>query len=332
MRNPRTPLLNTLAAAAIALFAGVAIAQKDKVEQSYPARPIRLIVPFPPAGTTDIIARVVADKLPLHLGHRLVIDNRGAGGGVVGTEMVARAVPDGYTLGVATVSTIATGPAMDPNVPYSPTADFTPIINIAATPNVLVVHPSFPARDFRAFIAEVRKRPEHYAFASSGDGGLGHMLMALFQSKTATLLLHVPYKGGGPAMNALVGGEVPLMIANLPTALPFIKSKRLIPIAVAANEGVGAMLDVPTFEQLRLPEVNRLAFYGLTGPKALPRRIVDKLHAAVKRTLSDSQVLDAIANTGSVVIGNTPEQFHEQIRAEFEIYKTVVAQMRKGKR
>lgn len=154
------------------------------------------------------------------------------------------------------------------------------------------------------------------------------MLMALFQSKTGTSLLHVPYKGGGPAMNALVGGHVALMIANLPTALPHIKVKRLMAIAVAGDKGVGAMLEVPTFEQLRLPDVNRLAFYGFCGPRGLPRQIVNRLHAAVKRTLADPQVLEAIANTGSVVIGNSPEEFREQIRTELETYKKVI-QMQK---
>ena len=253
-----------------------------------------------------------------------MVDNRGGGGGVAGTEILAKAAADGYTLGVATVSTIATAPAMDPKVPYNPTTDFTPIINIAATPNVLVVHPSFPARDFKGFMAEVRRRPGHYAYASSGDGGLGHMLMALFQSVTGASLLHIPYKGGGPAMNAIVGGEVPLMIANLPTALPFIKAKRLVPMAVASDEAVSAMLGVPTFEQLRVPEVNRLAFYGICGPKGLPQPIIGKVHAAVKRTLADTQVLAAIERTGSVIIGNLPEQFRDQIRAELEIYKKVV--------
>lgn len=317
-------VLHSIAAAVITLFAASAIAQKAKVEQEYPTRSIRLIVPFPPAGTTDIVARAVAEKLPLYLGQRLVVDNRGGGGGVVGAEMLAKAAADGYTLGIATVSTIATAPAMDPKAPYSPTADFTPIINIAATPNVLVVHPSFPAREFRAFMAEVRRRPGHYAYASSGDGGLGHMLMALFQSKTGASLLHVPYKGGGPAMNALVGGEVPLMIANLPTALPFINAKRLVPIAVAAAKRVDDMPGVPTFMEIEVPEVNRPAFYGLCGPKGLPRQIVDRLHAAVERTLSDSQVKERIESTGSVVIGNTPEQFRDQIRVEYEIYKKVV--------
>jgi tripartite-type tricarboxylate transporter receptor subunit TctC len=322
MKIVRGPILKAIAAAAVALSTASALAQ------SYPTRSIRLIVPFPPGGATDIIARAVAVKLPLYLGQHLVVDNRSGAGGVIGAQLLARAAPDGYTLGVATVSTMAAAPAMDPKVPYSPMADFTPIINIAATPNVLVVHPSFPAQDFNVFITEVRRHPKHYSYASSGEGGLGHMLMALFQNRTGTSLLHVPYKGGGPAMNALVGGHVALMIANLPTALPHIKAKRLVAIAVAGDMSVGAMLEVPTFEQLNLPDVNRPAFYGICGPKGLPLHIVNSLHAAVKRTLADPQVFEAIAKTGSVVIGNSPEQFREQIRTELETYKGVVPMLK----
>jgi tripartite-type tricarboxylate transporter receptor subunit TctC len=292
--------------------------------QGYPTKPIRLIVPFAPGGTTDIIARVIAEKVPSYLGQRVVVDNRSGKGGLIGAEMLARAPADGYTLGVATVSTIATGPAMDPKISYNPTVDFTPIINIAATPNVLVVHPSFPAGDYKAFIAELRMRPDHYSYASSGEGGLGHMLMALFQSKTGTSLLHVPYSGGGPALNSVVGGHVPLMIANLPTARPHIEAKRLVPIAVAGYEADSKLLKVPTFEQLGVPEVNRLAFYGICGPRRLPGRIVDAWHGAVKRTLADPQVADVIAKTGSSIIANTPDAFREQIKTEFETYKRVV--------
>lgn len=318
-------MLNSIVAAVIAVFALSAPARSAEAEREYPIKPIRLIVPFEPGGTTDIVARVVASKMALYLGQPLVIDNRGGAGGVIGTEMLARARPDGYTLGVATVSTIATAPASNPElVKYSPTADFTPIINVAATPNVLVVHPSFPARDYDAFIAELRKRPGHYSFASSGEGGLGHALMALFQSKTGTSLLHVPYKGGGPALNDVVRGEVPLMIANLPTALPHITAKRLVPIAVASDESIAKMLQVPTFEQLRLPEVHRLAFYGICGPKGLSRQIVNTLHAVIKRVLDDPQVRKSIVNTGSVVIGNSPKEFAQQIKVEFETYKSVL--------
>ena len=300
---------------------GIALLTSGALAEAYPARPVRLIVPFVPGGTTDIVARVVARNIATYLGQPFVIDNRGSEGGIVGATLLANAEPDGYTLGIATVSTIATAPATR-KVPYSPTRSFTPIGNIAATPNVLLVHPSFPERDLRRVVDELKKRPGHYSFASSGSGGLGHMLMALFQNKTGTSLLHVPYTGGGPALNAVVGGHVSLMIANLPSALPFIESKRLVAIAVAGDERIGRMLKVPTFAE-SVPEVNRLAFYGLCGPKGLPRPIVDRLHAALTQTLADAQVADAIRKTGSVVIGNSPAEFAREIRAEFETYATV---------
>ena len=322
MKSSYAQLLRCMTAVVISLSALTALAQ------NYPTKPIRLIVPFPPAGTTDIVARVIADKIHLHLGQRFIVDNRGGAGGVRGAKMLADAVPDGYTLGIATVSTIATAPAMDPTVPYNPTADFTAIINLAATPNVLVVHPSFPAREYQGFVAELRRRPDYYAYASSGEGGLGHMLMALFQSKTGTSLIHVPYPGGGPALLSVVGGHVPLMIANLPTALPHIKAKRLLPMAVAGYEADSKTLNAPTFEQLRIAEVNRLAFYGICGPKGLPRHVVDTVYAAAKRTLADPEVRERIASTGSVVIGNSPDQFREQIRTEFETYKTVLGRQK----
>jgi tripartite-type tricarboxylate transporter receptor subunit TctC len=308
------------------LFTGIAacaISVAGGAAPQYPAKPIRLIVPFVPGGTTDIVARIVARKIPTYLGQPLVIDNRGSEGGTFGAELLAKAEPDGYTLGIATVSTIATAPATR-HVRYSPTRSFTPISNIAATPNVFVVHSSFPASELKLkpVIDELKRRPGAYSFASSGVGGLGHMLMALFQSKTGTSLLHVPYPGGGPAINAVAGGHVSLMIANLPSALPPIKAKRVVAIAVAGDERIGRMLEVPTFEKT-LPEVNRLAFYGLCGPSGLPRRIVDRLHAALMQTLADPQVADAIERTGSIVIGNSPAEFARQIRTEFETYKTV---------
>jgi tripartite-type tricarboxylate transporter receptor subunit TctC len=320
-------VLSLIVAADIAQFGSSANAQTNKVERAYPAKPIRLIVPFPSGGATDLIVRSVTEKLPLHLGQNVVVDNRGAAAGVPATELLAKATADGYTLGVATASTMATGPAIDPKVPYSPTADFTMIMNIAATPNVLVVHPSFPSRDFNAFMAEVRGRPGYFNYASSGIGGLGHMLMMLFQSKTGTSLAHIPYKGGNDAVRDVVGGHIPLMIANITTVLAHIKAnpQRLVPIAVAARKNVEDMPSVPTFEQLRLPDVNRLAFYGICGPKGLSRQIVSRVHTAVKQTLSDPKVINAITTThGSVIIGNSPEQFREEIRVEFEIYKKLV--------
>jgi len=308
----------------------IVVASGSSYSQGYPAKPIRLIVPFPPGGATDIVARAVQEKLHLHLGQPLVVDNRGAEGGVTGANLLAKAVADGYTLGMATVSTIATAPAMR-EVPYKPLHDFTPIINVAATPNVLVVNPKkFPATDFKGFMAELSRRPDHYTTANAGTGSLGHALTELFRSATRTAIRDIPYKGGGPAMAAVVGGEVDLMIANLPTALPHIlvNPKRLIAIAVAAEERLTAIRDVPTFKEIRLAEVNRLAFYGISGPRGLARSRVDKVHAGVMKAVADPQVRERIENTGSVVIGSSPEDFGRQIRAEHEIYMRVLAKQR----
>ena len=197
----------TSALRAIAL-AGILAITAAVAADSYPSRPVRLIVPFPPGGTTDIVARVVSAQVQANFGQVMVVENRSGAGGVIGATDTAKAVPDGYTLGVATVSTIATAPVMQPNVPYDPLTDFTPIINIAATPNVIEVHPSFPARDFNGFIAELKKHPDKYSYASTGTGSITHMQMELFKAQTGVSILHVPYKGAGPALNDIVAGQV----------------------------------------------------------------------------------------------------------------------------
>ena len=291
--------------------------------QNYPSKPVKLVVPFAPGGTTDIIARVVTAKILPNLGQPMIVENRAGAGGLIGATETARAIPDGYSLGMATVSTVATAPVMQPNVPYDPLTDFTPIINIAATPNVIEVNPSFPARDYKSFIAELKKNPDKYSYASPGTGSITHMQMELFKAQTGTSIVHVPYKGAGPALNDVVGGQVPILFDNLPSSLPFIKQGRLIPIVVAADKRVAALPDVPTLAEVGLPQVNRLAFYGIYGPKGLPKEVVTKIHDAVKQTLGDPQVRALIEDTGSTIIGNTPEQFAQQIRAEYAIYKSV---------
>ena len=296
--------------------------------QNYPTKPVRLVVPFAPGGTTDIIARVVTGSLSPAFGQVMVVENKSGAGGLLGATETARATPDGYALGVATVSTVATAPALQSKTPYNPLSDFTPIINIAATPNVIAVHPSFPARDYKSFVAELRKHPEKYSYASTGTGSITHMQMELFKAQTHTHILHVPYKGAGPALNDVVGGQVPIILDNLPSSLPFIKQGRLIPIVVASNERVPALPNVPTFKEVGADVVNRMAFYGIYGPKGLPREVVDKVHDAVKKTLEIPAVRQRIEDTGSVVIGNTPEAFALQIRAEFETYKRVAEEQK----
>ena len=312
-KNPTLFALACLLAAAVPAHA-----------QGYPDKPVKLQVPFAPGGTTDIIARVISEPLGRHLGQSVIVENKSGAGGAIGAAETARATPDGYALGIGTVSTTAANPAINPKAPYNPKADFTPIINLAATPNVIAVHPSFPARDYKGFIEVLKKNPGKYAYATAGTGSIGHLQMELYKGMAGASVTHIPYRGSGPALNDTVAGQVAMIFDNLPSALPFIKDRRLIPIVVAASERLKDLPDVPTFKEVGLAPVNRMAYYGIVGPKGLPRDVVDKVHAAARKSLEDPAVRKRIQDTGSFVVGNTPQEFTQQIAAEFDVYKKVV--------
>jgi len=285
---------------------------------------VRLIVPFAPGGPTDIVARMVSEPLSTLLGQPLVVENRAGAGGSIGAAEIARAAPDGYTLGMATQSTVAANPAFNPRTPYNPLTDFTPITNIAAAPSVFAVHPSFPGRDFESFMREVRRTPGRLSYATSGTGSNNHMLVELFEFETRTYLVHIPFRGTGPALVDVVAGHVPMIFGDLPSALPHIQAGRLVPIVVGAPQRVAQLPNVPTFAEVGLPRVNHMAFFGLHGPRGLPREVVERVHTSTMRALTDPALRRRLEDTALVIVGNTPEQFAEQTRFEFELFQSVV--------
>ena len=281
-------------------------------------KPIKLIIPFPPGGTTDIVGRLVSQELGKQLGTSVVIENRGGGGGSIGALEVARAAPDGYTLGMGTVSTMAVNPACNPKLAYDPIKDFAPISNLAHTANVIVVHPKVPAQDMKEFIALLKRNPGKYSFATSGTCGIAHMMGEQFKVSTGTYMLHIPYRGSGPALNDTLAGQVEVMLDNLPSSMPHIAAGKLRPLAVAWTKRLDTMPTVPTYSELGLKEMNDPAWYGLLAPAGTPREIIAKIQAAANKAVFDPAIAKRLREAGAEPVGNTPEQFADEIKKERE--------------
>lgn len=307
-----------LTAGLLACSVGTAVAD------SYPSRPITLVVPFAAGGTTDIVARIVADKLGKELGQPVIIDNRGGGGGSIGAGLVAKATPDGYTLGVSTLSTHAVITACNPKVSYNPISDFKAISNMASSPNVLTVNPKFPAQNFKEFLAHVKKNPGKLSYATSGKCSIQQMVGEQFKVETGTDILHVPYRGAGPALNDLLGGSVDMMFDNLPSSMSHIKSERLRPLAVAWPNRLDTLPDVPTFKELGIAAVNEPVWYGLVAPAATPDAIVQKLNAAVVKVLKLPEIQERLRASGAEPVGNTSAQHAAEIKREMEKMQVLV--------
>jgi tripartite-type tricarboxylate transporter receptor subunit TctC len=308
-----------LAAAAAASFTGAASAQAN-----YPNRPVRFIVPFAAGGSTDVIARALTEALGKELAQPVIIDNKGGAGGAIGTLEMLRSAPDGHTLLIVSSSNTAAVPAMNPKIGYNPVTDFTPIMNIAAAPWLIAVHPSFPARDYKDFIAELKKKPGHYSYASSGVGGILHLQMELFKSLTGTFITHIPYRGAGPAVSDVMAGQVQIAVDS-PTSLPALRDGRLIPIVLAAPHRMKEHPDVPTFAEVGVPALNRMSHFGLVGPKALPRPIVNRLNAALRKALQEPGVRTRLEGAGATIVASTPEEFGKEIAELYTQLKKVVA-------
>jgi len=307
-----------------ALSALVALVAICASAQTYPSKPIRLVVPYPPGGTTDILARDVGQRLTGTLGQSVVIDNRPGAAGNIGTEMVAKAAPDGYTLLMGTVNTHAINAGLYAKLPYDHIKDFAPVILVARVSNVLEVNPSVPVYTVADLIKLAKEKPGQLNFASSGSGTSIHMSGELFKTMAGVDMVHVPYKGSAPAISDLVGGQVQLMFDNLPSSLAMIKAGRLRPIAVTSAQRAPALPDVPTIAESGLPGFEATSWFGVVAPAGTPPAIISRLNAEIDKWVQSPEGKEKLVTQGAVPAGGTPEQFAAYIRAETDKWAKVV--------
>jgi tripartite-type tricarboxylate transporter receptor subunit TctC len=292
--------------------------------QNYPNKPIRLVVPFPAAGTTDILAREVGQRLSVTLGQPVVIDNRPGAGGNIGADIVAKSAPDGYTLLMATVGTHAINASLYSKMPYDHIKDFTPVVLVAGVPNVLEVTPSLPVKTVADLIKLAKEKPGQINFASSGNGTSIHLSGELFKSMAGVDMTHVPYKGSAPALVDLVGGQVQVMFDNVPSSIEQIKAGKLRAVAVTSAQRSPALPDVPTIAESGLPGFEASAWFGIVAPAGTPAAVVNRINADVNQWLHTPQAEEKLRAQGAIALGGTPEQFAAHIRAETEKWAKVV--------
>lgn len=318
-------LTSPISAIILAGLALIAASPAAHAQAEYPSKPIRLIVPFPPGGTTDLLARIVAEKLGAEIGRPVVVDNKGGAGGAIGATEIARAAPDGYTIGMATASTHAINPVVQPKLPYDALKDFSAIGIIASVPNIMVVNSTVKAQDAKSLLALLRAQPGKMSYASPGNGSVGHFMGEAFKSASKTHIVHIPYRGAGPALNDVLAGSVEIMFDNLPTSLPHVQSGKLRAIAVASNRRSPTLPDVPTFAELGLNSANTAAWFGVVGPAKLPEPVLRKLSDAMNKVLASADVRARFEKLGADPLTMTPAQFSEYIRNAIEAKRQVAA-------
>jgi len=305
----------------VALAALLSLCAPTRAQDAYPSKTITMIVPFPAGGSTDVIGRLVADGLRTVLGQSVVVDNRAGAGGSLGTAAIAKALPDGYTIGMGTASTLAINPATYKSLPFDVLQDLAPIGNIAAVPNIMSVHPGVKAATMAEFIALAKSQPGQLSYASPGYGSVGHLLGEQFKLATGTNILHVPYRGMGPALNDAIGGQVQVIYDNLPTSLELVKSDKLRGLALSGDKRVTALPDVPTFGELGLDDLNWMAFFGLIAPKDTPAPIVRRLNEVLVRVLAMPEMREKLGAQQAIVVGNSPEAFKAETARELARFK-----------
>ncbi|MDH6594287.1 tripartite-type tricarboxylate transporter receptor subunit TctC [Variovorax sp. TBS-050B] len=318
--NNRRDLLLAITAVAF----GLPMASTDAhASSAFPDRPIKLIVPFPPGGSTDLVARLLAEKMSVVLGQQVVVENRGGAGGTIGISAVARAEPDGYTIGMATVSTHGANPAVYSKLPYDPVKDFQPITNVMSVPSVFVVSPKLPVKNMKEFIALAKSSPGKLTFASPGNGSLGHVNVEQFMDLAGIRLTHVPYKGAGQAAADALAGTVDAMTDNLPSSLPHIKSGKLRALAVLSPERSPLLPDVPTYRELGFESMSEGGWFGLVAPAGVPAPVIEKLMTSAHQAMQDPAFKQRTIDISGVPMANTPAQFAQQIREMMDKYARI---------
>ncbi|MBM3367025.1 MAG: tripartite tricarboxylate transporter substrate binding protein [Betaproteobacteria bacterium] len=311
-------MTRTLAAVLLALAAPVALAQ------AWPSKPVRVMVPFPPGGSTDIVARIVAQKLGERLGQPMVIENRGGAGGALGTAQVAKAAPDGYSLTVATTSTHVVAPSVYARLDYDPVKDFTPVGLMAVTSYLLVIHPSVPAKNLQEFVALAKAKPGQFNYASAGVGSTTHLSMEMLKSVSGTFMLHIPYNGNGPAGAATVGGQVEALFGSLPALLGHARGGRVRPIAVGTLKRSPSLPEVPTVAESGYPGFDASLWLALMGPAGLPQAVVDRLNRDLVAVVTAADTRSALDKAGAEPLTGTPAELAAMVRDGVPKYAKIV--------
>jgi tripartite-type tricarboxylate transporter receptor subunit TctC len=309
-----------IGAAVGALLSAVCLAQ------GYPSKPIRIIVPFPPGGVADIIARPIAEKLQKSLGQPVVVESRGGATGTLGASFVAHSSPDGYTLLLGTTNEIAMSPTLYKSLPYDPTKAFAPVTSVVVFPNVLVVGTDVPAQNLADLIAVARAKPNSLTFGSSGVGSTNHLTLEIFQRQANVAIQHVPYRGGGPAINDVFGGHITGMFATLPSAISLVKAGKLRALAVTGMHRSAALPGVPTSQELGLPELVVTTWNGVLAPAGTPAELIERLRVALASAVADPELKQTFAELGAETELISPEQFSTRIREDFDRWSSVIKQ------
>ena len=303
---------------AAAMLAALALVPTLAAAQAFPGKPIKIIVPYSPGGTTDLLARLVAQKMSERLGQPVIVDNKPGANGMIGSDMVAKAPPDGYTLGIASPGSHAANASLYKDISYDTVKDFTPITLGVSAPMLLVVHPSLGVNSVKELIAAAKAKPGEISYASGGSGSSQHLAMEQFKMMARIDMTHVPYKGSAASYPDLIGGSVKAEIDVVPTALPPVKGGRLKVLATGSAKRLAMLPDVPTIAEAGVPGYESSSWYGFVAPAKLPKDILDKLHAEIVRALKQPDVVEKLTNAGVIVVAGTPQEFAAHIRTEMD--------------